>query len=101
MSSTEEIAVVRQTANFPTVDLKDYVIAENTIHYIQVNHVIEKIKNAEAEENIKKEDFNIMVVLKTLNHKTSIDPKRLFLKIYLRNKKTRPRRFFSVFSEHT
>ena len=51
VSSTKENDVVKHPANFPIVDLREYHIAEKTVHYIQVNHVIEKpkMKNAETE----------------------------------------------------
>ena len=42
--STAEGDVVRPASIFPTVDLKDYDVAEKTIQYIQVNHVIDKPK---------------------------------------------------------
>ena len=52
ISSTEENEVAKSLSNFPIVDVKDYDIAEKTIHYIHVNHVIEKpeMKGTEAEE---------------------------------------------------
>ena len=86
--------------NFFVLILKDYDIAENTIHYIQVNHLIEKLKtkNAEAEENLKKAEFNFMVGLKTVIHKTSIDTKLLRLKMSLpQTKISSPRRILSRF----
>ena len=49
VSSTDESEVARPTASFPIVDLKDDVMAEKTIHYIQVNHIIEKPKIVDAE----------------------------------------------------
>ena len=33
-----------------------------------------KTKSAEAEENLKKTEFNFMIDLKTLIQKTSVDP---------------------------
>ena len=41
--------------------------------------MLEKSTNlsAEAEENLKKAEFNFMVDIKTLFHKTSVDPKLL------------------------
>ena len=44
-----------------------------------------EIVDAEADENPMKSVFNFMVHLKTLIHKTSVDPKMLQLKIGLRN----------------
>ena len=60
VSSTEENELMKSSSNFPIVDLKDYDIAEKTIHYIQINHVIDKPKTkcAEAEENLKKPSLN-------------------------------------------
>ena len=88
MSSTEESDVVEPWAFFPILDLKDYDIAEKTIHYIQVNHIFGKptLKNAEAKENLKKADLNSMIDLETLIHKTSVEPKLLQLKKCVRNK---------------
>ena len=65
VSSNEESEVARPTASFPIVDLKDYDITEKVIHYIQLNHIIHKPKivNPEAEENLKKAEFNFMVDL--------------------------------------
>ena len=52
--STKKSEVARPTASFPIVVLKDYELAEKTIHYIQFNHLIQKpeIVNAKAEENL-------------------------------------------------
>ena len=65
----------------------------------QVSLVIDKPKprNAEAEKNLKKAEFNFMVDLKTLIHETSVDPKLLQLKICLLNNEL-PKNFlrFSV-----
>ena len=48
------------------MDLKDYDIAEHTIHYIQINDMIKKrnTKSTEAEENFQKAEF-FMIDLKT------------------------------------
>ena len=101
VSSTEESEVARPTGSFLMVDLKDYDIVEKTIHYIQVNHMIEKPKfgNTEAEENLQKVEFNFMVHLKTLIHKTSVDPNLLLMKVFQRNNQTEraPRRILSGF----
>ena len=53
-SSTKESDVVKPSAIFFNFDLKDNDVAEKTIHYIQVTHVIEEqnLKNAEVEENL-------------------------------------------------
>ena len=87
VSSTYEREVVRPAANFFIVDLIAYDIAEKTIFYIQVNHMIEKpnIVNAKAEENRKKAHVNFIMNLKPLIHKTSGDPKLMLLKTCLRN----------------
>ena len=45
-----------------------------------------KTKIAEAEENFKKAEFNFKIELKTLIHKSSVDPKFLQLKLCVRNK---------------
>ena len=65
--STEESDVVKPSANFPIVDLKDDDIAKKTMHYIQVNQVIEKpnTENVEAGRNLKISDFNFLTDLKT------------------------------------
>ena len=77
MSSTKKIEVACPTASFPIVDLKDYDVAEKTIHYIHVNHITEKPKlvNAEEEENFKNAEFTFMVGLKNLIHKVLVDLK--------------------------
>ena len=58
-------------------------------------------KIAEAEENPKKAELNFMVDVKTLIHKTSVDPKLLHLKICLRNnrKERAPENFSPVLSK--
>ena len=103
VSSPEESRMAKSSSNFPIVDRKDYHIAEKTIHYIQVNHVIEKpkTKNAEAKEKLEKAEFNFMIYLKTLIHKTSVDPKLLTLKLCVRNKQKEraPEQFCPVFSK--
>ena len=88
VSSTEECEVLRPSAIISIVGLKDYNIAKQTIHYIQVNHVIEKpkTKNTEAEENLKKAEFDFMIDMKTLLHKSSVVPKSLQFKTCVRNK---------------
>ena len=98
--------MAKSSSNFPIVDLKDYVIAERTVHSIQVNHVIEKqkMKSAAVEENMKKAEFNFMIDLEeTLLHKTSVDPKMLQLMICLRNrqKERAPEDFSPVCGEIT
>ena len=93
---------MKPSAMSPIVDPKDYDIPEKTIHYIQINHVIEKpkTKNTDAEENLRKSEVDFMTYLKTLTHKTSVDPKLLQLKICVRNeqKKRAHNKFFPVFN---
>ena len=50
LSSTEENDVVKPSASFPINDVKDYDIAEKTLHHVQVDRVIRqsKTKNVEA-----------------------------------------------------
>ena len=57
ISGTDENEVAKSSSNFFIADLKHYDNNEKTIHYIQVNHVIEKPKNTETEENLKKIEF--------------------------------------------
>ena len=87
------------------MDLKDYDIAENTMHLVQIDRVIKKryTKSTEAEKNLKKAQFNFMIVLKTLIYKTLFDPKMLQLKICISNeqKDRTPQGVSSVFSEIT
>ena len=87
VSSTGENEVARQADSFLIVDLKENDIAEETMQYTQVNHMIEKLQtvNAQAEEHPKKAEFNFMVDLKTLIEKTLVDQKLLQMKICLRN----------------
>ena len=70
------------------MDLKNYDIAEKTIHYIQVNQVIEepRMKSTKTDEKLMKAEFNSMIDLKTLIHKTSVDPETPQVKICVRNK---------------
>ena len=42
LSSTEQIDVAKASPSFPILNVKDYDFAKKTIHYIQVNLVIEK-----------------------------------------------------------
>ena len=60
-------------------------------HYIKVNHVTEMpmTKNSEAKEVLKRADFNFTVDLKTLLHKTLVDPKLLQLDIRVRKTQKR------------
>ena len=89
------------SADFPTADIKEYDFAATMIQYIQVNHVIEKpkTKNTEDDENLKETECDFMIVLKALIHKTSLDPKLLQLKICKRNqqKQKAPEEIFSSF----
>ena len=105
VSNTEESEVAESLSNFPIVDFKKFHIAEKTVHYIQINHVINKpkTKSAEAEENLKKAEFNFMIDLRTLINKISVEPKLIQLKISARNnqKDSAPEDFASVFSENT
>ena len=59
------------------------IAEKKPILYIQVNHMIGKPENvnAEAGENLEKAEFIFMVDLKTLIHKASVDPKLRQLKI--------------------
>ena len=103
MPSTEKIEVARPAASFFSVDLKDYDIAEKTVHYIQVNHKSEKprISNADAEEQLKKAEFNFMVDLQTLIRTISVDWKLLQLRNFLRvdQKERAAEKFSPVFIE--
>ena len=55
-SAPKESEVAKSSSNFPIVELKDYDVAEKTIHDNQINHVSDKLKtkSTEAEENLKK-----------------------------------------------
>ena len=91
----------RPTASFLIVNLKGNDIAEETIHFIQVNHKNEKPKivRVEAEGNLQKAEFNFKVELKTAFQKSSVDPKLLQLKISPRkNQEERAPKEFSPFS---
>ena len=68
VSSNGENGVAKSSSNLPIVDLKEYDIAEKTIHFIHIDHVIDKtkIKSTEAEEKLKKAEFNFMIDLKIL-----------------------------------
>ena len=90
---------------FPSWTAKNAISPKKTIHYTQVKHVIEKpkTKKTEAEENLKEAEFNFMIDLRTLIHKTSVDPKLLQLKMCVRNKQKKgaPEEVSQVFSEIT
>ena len=75
-------------ASFFNVNLKNNDIAEKTTHYIHLSHIIEKPKivNGETKEKLKKAEFNYMVNLYSLIHKTSVYPKLFQFKIFLQNK---------------
>ena len=62
-----------------------------------------KTQSAEAEENLRKAEFNFKIDIKTLMHKTSVDPKLIQLKICVRNnqKDSAPEKLSSVFSDNT
>ena len=62
-----------------------------------------KMKDAEAEDKLKKAEFIFMIDPKTLIHKTSVDPKMLQLKICVRNKQKErpPEKLSPVFSKIT
>ena len=93
------------SANFLCLIVKNYDIAEKTIHYFQVNHVNEepKLKKAEAEKSLRKAKFNFTIDLKLPRHKTSVDPKLLQLKLYVRKKQNErvSEEFISVFNKIT
>ena len=88
--------------SFFIVDLKNYDTAEKAIHYIQVNQVIEepRMKSTKADEKMMKAEFNFMIDLKTMIHKTSVDPETLQVKICVRKKQKEraSEKFSSVFS---
>ena len=71
ISSNEE-GEVAKTSNFLIVVLEDYDIANKTLHFIQINHVIKKLntKSTEAEEKLKKSEFDFTIALKILVQKT-------------------------------
>ena len=97
--------MAESSSNFLIVDLKDYDIAKKTIHFIPVNHVIDKLEleNAEIEENLKKVESHLMIGRKTRTPTTSVEPKMLQLKRCGRNKQKEgaPEEFTPVFSEIT
>ena len=103
ISGTDESEVGKSSSNVRIVDVKDYHVAERTIHFFQNNHVINKpkTKSSEAEEHVKKAKSSFMIDLKTRIHKTSIDPIFLQLKIWVRNKQKdrAPEKFSPVFCE--
>ena len=68
---------------FAIVDLKDYDMEEKSIHYIQLNHKTGKPKFvfAQAEENLRKAEFDFMVDIKILIQKISVYPNLLKLKV--------------------
>ena len=74
ISIAEEMEVAKSSSKFLIMELRNYHIAKKTIHYIQVNHVIEKQKlnSTKAEETLKKADFNFKIALKSLIHKTPV-----------------------------
>ena len=86
VSGAEESKVARPTSIFIIVHLDDYDVAEKTIHFIQAKHMDEnpEFLNAEAEENFMEAEFNVMVDIKNLIYKTSVDPKLQKLKVCLR-----------------
>ena len=104
VSSTEESVVMRPTANFLIVNQEEYTIVEKIKQFIHENHVIEqpKTKNNEAEENLKKADFNFMVDSKNFIQKTSMDPTKPQLnKCLCNNQRQKTPAEFSVFTETT
>ena len=101
VSTTAETDVVRPTAIFLIVEMRDYEVAEMTKHYNQVNHVMDKPKaeRSKQKKTSRRPNSTSCLVEKTLFHKTSVDPKLLQLKIRLRNKqKERAAKIFLQFS---
>ena len=106
VSSTKESEVLGPGAKFTIVDSKDYDFADKTIHYIKMNHVIEKqkIKKTEVEENLRKAEFEFLVIrfdIKNPIHKSPVDSKLLQLKICLQNhqKQRATEEFSQAFSD--
>ena len=70
-----------------------------------MSHLLEKqkVRNAAAEANLKKSEFNFIVDLKILFQKSSVDPKKFQLTTSLRNnqKEGPPGDFTAVFIELT
>ena len=103
MPITEESDMVEPSANFPIVDSRDYDVAEKTMYYFQVNHVIDrpKTQNAKSEENFKEVEVIFMFDSKALIHKTSVDPNLLQLKVCIRNIKKALEDTSTVFNKLT
>ena len=72
---TGENEIILSADNFRIVDLGENSTTAKTIHYIQLNNVIEppKTNNADAGGNLKKAELNFMVGLKNLMCKNSVD----------------------------
>ena len=73
---TEEDSVIMKGDNLPIVDLNNFNTDGKEAHYIQINHIVEKLSGNKkiTEETIKKAEFEFMPHLKTLISKTAIDP---------------------------
>ena len=54
--------VVQPAEHIPNMNLKINDIAEKTLHYIQINHLIEKPRRRKSgKRKLQKTDFNAMV----------------------------------------
>ena len=62
--------------NLPLVDLNKYNTDGKEAKYLQINHIVGNLATNKktTEENIKKQEFEFMLDLKTLVSKTAIDP---------------------------
>ena len=75
-AETEDDSVIMRGDNLTIVDLSKYNTDGKEAKYIQINHIVGKLTTNKkvTEDHIKKAEFDLMMDLKTLIAKTTIDP---------------------------
>ena len=89
--------------NLPIVDLVKFNTDGKEAHFIQFNHIVEKLSRNKkiTEDSVKKVEFELMFDLKTFISKTAIDPELTRVRASMRreDRDTTPDGYRSVFDK--
>ena len=100
---TEKDNVILRGDNLPIVDFSKYHTDGKEAHYIQINHIKEKLTENKklTQDNIKKAEFIFMLDSKTLISKTGIDPEmtRVCASLRREERDTAPEGYRPVFDK--
>ena len=89
--------------NLPIVDFCNFNTEGKEAHYIQINHIVEKLTNNKkiTGDHIKEAEFEFMMDSKTLIAKTALDPELTLVRNSMRreDRETIPNGYRTVFDK--